>query len=168
LIRAPREVIVRRRFAKQRPTALEQSISRILRVSWRPPTWFLTLAVCAGAADSVLSAFSRPFRWSADLTTGVALAGVVLIGVASMRLERSRGVPIDVPAPTAPGRSGMLAWGVLASASLIFELGNFFAKPRSSHPTMSSLLDALTGHEVLRGLLFAAWLCAGWWLLRTT
>jgi hypothetical protein len=52
----------------------------------------------------------------------------------------------------------------LVAAVTTFELVNLFASPRHQHPTVSSLLAALTGHEVLRGLLFAAWLGAGWWL----
>jgi len=38
------------------------------------------------------------------------------------------------------------------------------SSPRDAHPTLSSLLNVLTGHEVLRGLLFTAWLAAGWWM----
>jgi hypothetical protein len=134
-------------------------------VPWRAPTPAITLVLCAAAADSVLAATSRPFTWRADLTTGVGIAGVVLFGLAGVRLTRRQEVAPADPAST-PSSHAQLAWGLLAGAVVGFELVNFFTRPRSTHPTISSLLDLLAGHEVLRGLLFAAWLGAGWWLLR--
>lgn len=137
---------------------------------WRPPIWTITLALCAAAADSGLAATSRPFTWRAEVTTGIGIAALMLIGLASIRGLVSVRLPSRQedaaarPLRTPPGRRAALAWGTLASAVVIFELINFFVPPRSSHPTISSLLDVLTGHEVLRGALFATWLGAGWWL----
>lgn len=114
----------------------------------------------------MLAATSRAFTWRADITTGVGLAGVVLFGLATLRLERRQDGAVAAPARTPPSRGATLTWATLASAVVIFELVNYFATPRSSHPTISSLLDLLAGHEVLRGLLFVTWLGAGWWLWR--
>jgi len=137
-------------------------------VACRPSIWAITLAAGGATADSVLAALSRPFTLRADLATGVGLATVVLIGLVNFRLhDRQEVVVTHVPA-TRPGRPVTLAWGALASAVVIFELVSYFATPRETHPTISSLLDVLAGHEVLRGLLFATWLGAGWWLWRTS
>jgi hypothetical protein len=140
-------------------------------VPWRPPIWAITLALCAAAADSGLAATARPFTWRADFTTGIGLAVVVLIGLANIRglvivrlRNRQEEAAAGGPLTTPPCRRPALAWGTLATAVVIFELINFFVPPRSGHPTISSLLDVLTGHEVLRGALFAAWLGTGWWL----
>lgn len=138
-------------------------IPRIRWVSWRAPIWMITLLLCAAAADSVLAAGSRPFTWRADLTTGLGLAGVVLVGLTSIRLQRHQPIAPSDPVGTPPSRPAMLAWGALVAAVTAFELINYFANPRATHPTISSLLD---GHAVLRGLLFAVWLGAGWWLWR--
>jgi hypothetical protein len=134
-------------------------------VPWRAPIWAITLVLFA-AADSVLAAGSRPFTLSADLETGFGLAGVVIIGLTTLRLRPTPKDTFADVAGTPPGRRSLVAWGTLASALVIFELVNYFAGPRSTHPTVSSLLDVLAGHEVLRGLLFATWLGAGWWLWR--
>jgi hypothetical protein len=69
--------------------------------------------------------------------------------------------------PALPGplpRRAVVAWTTVAGAAAAFEIVNFVASPRSQHPTISSLLDALTGHEALRAVLFAAWIGAGVWL----
>jgi hypothetical protein len=142
-------------------------IPRIRWVSRRARIWLITLLLCAAAADSVLAAGSRPFTWRADLTTALGLAGVVLVGLTSIRLQRHQPITASDPAGAPPSWPALLAWGLLAAAVTTFELVNYFESPRKTHPTISSLLDALAGHDVLRGLLFAAWLGAGWWLWRS-
>jgi len=115
------------------------------------------------AADSVVAATARPFTWRADVATAVGIAGITLVGLVPLWRQRRRLGPPATASPQVP-RAAAVAWTTLAAAVVAFELVNFFASPRSRHPTISSLLDVLTGHEVSRGLLFAAWLAAGWWL----
>jgi hypothetical protein len=136
-------------------------------VQWRAPRSLTTLALCAAAGDSALAAISRPFTWRADVATGAGLAGMLVIGLLTVRVTRRQAVSEPESAESPPTGRAKLSWAVLASVVGLFELVNYLGHPRSKHPTISSLLDALTGHEVLRGLLFGIWLAGGWWLWRT-
>lgn len=130
---------------------------------WRLPNWPALAIAGVAAADSVVAAMARPFTGWADGATAVGIAGV-LGGLVLLRRRRHHEVGRKSPSQEALPRSAALAWAALALAVAAFELVNFFAAPRREHPTISSLLTVLTGHEVLRGLLFVAWLGAGWWL----
>lgn len=137
-------------------------------------TWALALAVAAGLADTLVAATARPFSMRADVTTGVGIGGVLLLGALRRRWAAREALPRDAlprqasaPEDAGGGRSrrpAMLAWATLAVAVASLELGNFVASPRSQHPTISSLLAVAEAHEVWRAILFAAWLGVGWWL----
>ena len=131
-----------------------------LRLVSRP----ILLVAGAGAAASAVMSTARPFTWTADVTTAVAIAGVLLGGcLFASRANRTRhSAPLAHPIP----RPGAVAWLLLVVALTTFELLNLFEAPRRQHPTISSLLVLLTGHDVTRALMFAAWLVAGWWLCR--
>jgi len=118
----------------------------------------------AAAADSIVASTARPFTWRADLTTAAGIVGIALVGLVPLWWARRRHLGRPEAAGHEVPRSGVLAWAAVATAMAAFEMVNFLLRPRSQHPTISSLLGVLTGHEVLRGLLFAAWLGAGWWL----
>jgi hypothetical protein len=121
-------------------------------------------------ADSVVASTARPFSWRADITTAVGIAcvaGCALVGVARRRRRRAATAEAGIgPAISAsqPAARDALPWVAVLTAITAFELVNLFASPRRDHPTISSVLVVLTGHEVLRGVLFAVWLGAGWWL----
>jgi uncharacterized membrane protein len=130
-------------------------------------SWALGLAIAAGLVDCLLAAPARPFTLRADVTTGVGIGGVLLLGL--LGALRRRPAPEEPPpagdaAVRRVSRPALLAWATLAAAVASFELGNFVASPRSQHPTISSLLAVAEGHEVWRALLFGAWLGVGWWL----
>lgn len=130
----------------------------------RPLSWSAVVITGAGAVDSIVASTAPPFTWRANVTTAVGIVGITLVGLApAWRRRHAVTTGADAQSHDLP-RSGAVAWTALAAAGVAFELANFFSNPRSQHPTISSLLDVLTGHEVLRGLLFAAWLWAGWWL----
>ncbi len=132
---------------------------RLRLVSW--PT---LLVAGAGAAGSGVISTARPFTWTADVTTAVAIAGVLLGG--TFFASRTRRAPDATPAAHPIARPGGVAWLLLLVAITTFELLNLFEAPRRQHPTLSSLLVLFTGHGVTRALVFAAWLVAGWWLCR--
>ena len=47
-----------------------------------------------------------------------------------------------------------------------WELFTLLSRPRSAHPTMSSMTDPLMAHHPIRWLFFAAWAWLGWVLAR--
>jgi hypothetical protein len=62
--------------------------------------------------------------------------------------------------------SGVGLWAVLAGAAVVWELQAFLQRPRSDHPTVSSLSnDLLQSHSSRAGALLV-WLAAGVWLAR--
>jgi hypothetical protein len=124
--------------------------------------------IAAAACDAVLASVSRPFTARADITTGVGIGGALLLGAAARWCQRPAELGTEASSGPSLSRAAVAAWSILVAAIAALEIVNFLGKPRAIHPTISSLLNSLTGHEVLRGLLFAAWLGAGWWLWRRT
>lgn len=124
--------------------------------------------VALGAALSVGAASTRPFTDGADVIVSLALVAMVLvlpihrrIGRALPLLERR---PVrDVFIPFSPRR--WLPWASAAVVALGWELGSLFSLPRSSHPTISSMLDSVDGSHLGRGIAFAAWLAFGRYLV---
>jgi hypothetical protein len=49
---------------------------------------------------------------------------------------------------------------------MAWEIVQFFAKPRSEHPTLSSIADAVMSTHPGRFAMFAIWLAVGYWLFR--
>ncbi len=110
----------------------------------------------AVAALSAAAAASRPFTAGSEATTAIALAAVA----GGLALRSRRGIaPAPVRLRSASG------WMVILLLGAGLELWQFASSPRSSHPTLSSLIDALTRYSAGRGVLFACWLLAGAWLV---
>jgi hypothetical protein len=135
----------------------------------RRPSWPALAMLGVAMADSVVASTARPFSWRADITTAagiVCVAGCGLLGLGRRRRAAATAAARVGPAIWArkPALRAALPWVAVVAAITAFELVNLFASPRRDHPTISSLLVVLTGHEVLRGVLFAIWLGAGWWL----
>jgi hypothetical protein len=133
-------------------------------MSLRIPSWPAVAVIGAAAADSVVAATAQPFTWRADITTALGLVGTIACGLVVLLRQRRRAAESPPAGAIALPTAGGAAWAAWAAAIVAFELLNFYTAPRSRHPTISSLLSILTGHEVLRAVLFAAWLGAGYWL----
>lgn len=119
-------------------------------------------ALLLAAVASTVSPFTIP----AEMTTTVAIAFTVGWGLAGGRplLPGRGGRPRDDPSQRRAGIFGVAASGTLVAGVITLELIELTMSPRRDHPTLSSMLDALTRHEPLRGLVFLAWLVAGAWL----
>jgi hypothetical protein len=98
----------------------------------------------------------RSFTWPAMVWT--ALGGLAIFLVA-WRGSRS---PASVPA----SGTGALTWTVWLAAATGWELWALSMHPRSSHPTISSLLDGVVDTYPGRSAALLAWLALGWWLAR--
>ncbi|MGH9172440.1 MAG: hypothetical protein ACRD0Z_16475 [Acidimicrobiales bacterium] len=122
----------------------------------KPATW---IACAAGLADAAVAATAHPFTATADVTTALAIAGLVALGISGRAGASGAGAAADPPSFRA-----IVGWVGMVAAIVAYELVEYFLSPRSTHPTISSMLSLLDGHTVLRGLVFLAWLALGGWL----
>jgi hypothetical protein len=107
------------------------------------------------AAYALGAAATRPFTWPADVMTGVP---IVLMAVLAVARWSAHPRPRPVPVGTHP----YLPWLALVAVAVAWELANYLAQgPRGSHPTVSSMADALDHHYVSKALVFFGWLCLG-------
>jgi hypothetical protein len=133
----------------------------------------LALPAGIGIALAVVGSFTTAFTTGSEVVTAVAIAAFV---AASLVATRRRPIPGRAPelaggertelakkAPS-PGR-GVLVWVVAAGGAIAFELSNYFLSPRYAHPTVSYFLSTAAGHQWSRGILFAAWLTFGGYLV---
>jgi hypothetical protein len=126
----------------------------------------LTVGVAGGAlAEVVAGALARPFTVAADMVVTVGI--VTLVAVAAW--QRLHPIPPPIARrPAAASEIPQAHWGFWITALLLvggWELFCYAGAPRSAHPTLSSLVDALTVHPVGRGLAFLGWLAFGWYVV---
>lgn len=123
------------------------------------------------AAEGAVAAWTNPFTWPANL---VVTAGLVELAVAVVVQRAGRRAPGAVARRAAPVGSSELratagrrlaVWWALAAAGVAWELFCYASSPRSAHPTLSSVIDAAEATRPGRGVLFAAWLALGWYLV---
>ncbi len=121
-----------------------------------------------GIALTILASFTTAFSTGAEAVTAAALGAFAVgeIAVVSRATAgaRARRFTRDTPAPAAS--RGVALWGVLCVLAVAFELGNYFLSPRNVHPTLSYFLAEAAGQPWSRGVLFAAWLALGAYLVR--
>jgi hypothetical protein len=108
---------------------------------------------------AALASLSRPFSAAAL----VAVAVPVLVVLAASRRP--------VPAPPRPLRRTAVACGALLTLAAVVELVAFVRQPAYNVaapdlPTLSVLLDPLTGAGLTRFLAWCGWLFVGWQLVR--
>ena len=91
----------------------------------------------------------RPFTTAS--TAAVLGAGLVAMAVGS-RYRRVGGGRVDV--------RDKVVWASLLGALAAWQLAAYLQHPRSQHPTLSSLTNALLETHPLRAAAFVAWLVA--------
>jgi hypothetical protein len=154
-------------------------------------TGLRTAAPAVGAGLAIGAAFTRPFTLPADTVTALpcvvgALAVVVGfrrhgagLGVARSKEARSEARSEDRSEDPRSGQlltgpsdhprwaaAGTWALPVLVVVLVVgWELVSLAGSPRIEHPTLSSVIDIVTGSRPGKGLAFALWLVAGWWLI---
>jgi hypothetical protein len=92
--------------------------------------------------------------WAVALTpfSGAATVAVVLPGLAAMTLgARQQRARLDAAAGW---------WGVLLAMAAAWQLAAYLQHPRSEHPTLSSLTNALLDSHAARAVAFVLWLAA--------
>jgi hypothetical protein len=141
------------------PTS-RRPVTRWFKVATRPST---VAALCTAYGLAVMP-LSRGGR---ILPVILAVPGVIAL----YWLWRSRPSTRDpVPLPTPSSR--WAAWPTVLLAGCLFELANFLSQPDANtpspaHPVLSDLVEPMLSTGVARGLVCAAWLAVGFWLLRT-
>ncbi|HEX2053391.1 MAG TPA: hypothetical protein VHJ78_06675 [Actinomycetota bacterium] len=124
------------------------------------PPWAL-LAVPAAAAVAWFATSLRPFTAPALVVT-LGAGGLAL--VAGSRTRHRDGEPSVGRWLGAP--AGLVVWGVLAASLAAWELAAFVQLPRSEHPTLSSLANAVFAAHAVRAAAFLAWMAAGFGIAR--
>jgi hypothetical protein len=90
-----------------------------------------------------------PFSASATLAVVVTGAAAMVLGAFWRRPERRR-----------DRAGGVGVWVAVAAAALCWQLVAYLQQPRSDHPTLSSLTNALLDSHLPRTAAFALWLLA--------
>jgi hypothetical protein len=109
----------------------------------------------------------KPFTLAMLITVAIPSAVVLTVAVARGWL-RPRLATEPSGAPHRLNRTdavGLAIWLVLIAVALGFQLAMFVSNPRSTYPTLSSLLAGVFDTRVLRAGAFALWLWLGWYLL---
>jgi hypothetical protein len=125
--------------------------------STRP--WLRWRATALGAAAlgyACLGSGLRPFTWPAMVFTTVGALAILI-------LARRRG---RSPASVRASREGLVVWTLWLAAATGWELWALTMHPRSTHPTISSLLESVIQTHPGRSVAVLAWLALGWWLAR--
>ena len=119
--------------------------------------WRATALVAAAALGYAwVGGGLRPFSWPAMVST-------TLGGLAILIPAWRRGCS---PASVRASHVGLVAWTLWLAAATGWELWALSMHPRSTHPTISSLLDTVVETHPGRSVAVLAWLALGWWLAR--
>jgi hypothetical protein len=107
----------------------------------------------------------------ASLRTFTVAATVAVLGFGSAELAVAGVYRRRRPLALGPnGRSlasrWFLPWGAAIVVLVAWELVAFSGHPRSHSPTISSMVDPLLVHRLVRTAAFAAWAWLGWVLAR--
>ncbi len=117
-----------------------------------PRTIFLVAAAAYALVAATTTAFSRP----ANVVTAIPIVGLAVLVLVRWPLRpRHPELGTDTSHP-------WRAWVVLFVVIVVWELADYAARgSRADHPTLSSMLDAVDRHYILKALVFFLWLCLG-------
>jgi hypothetical protein len=121
------------------------------RVRWGPQAVVVVTLCFVWVAGGL-----RSFTWPAMVFT--AVGGLAIFVVAG----RSAGPSTATPA----NRRDLAVWALWLGAVTGWELWALSMDPRSSHPTLSSLLNNVIETHPGRSAALLVWLALGWWLAR--
>jgi len=118
--------------------------------------WPAIVLVAAALGYAWVGGGLRPFTWPAAVLT--TLGGLAILIPAGLRR--------NAPASVRASREALVAWTVWLAAATGWELWALSMHPRSTHPTISSLLNNAVETHPGRSAALLAWLVLGWWLAR--
>jgi len=143
---------VRRRKPAYRRTLASMSLPTVASRPWRRWRTAALIAVVLGYAWA--GAGLRSFTWPAMVST--SLGGLAVLVLAWQRNACT--------ATTRVSREGLVAWTAWLAAATGWELWALSGQPRSTHPTLSSLINIVIETHPGRSVALLAWLALGWWL----
>jgi hypothetical protein len=111
----------------------------------------------AGVAYALVAAGTTAFTRSANIVTAVPIVALAVLVVVRwpLRTPRLQLDPAEAPHP-------WRGWAALFGAVVAWELADYAARgSRADHPTLSSMLDAVDRHFVLKAFVFFLWLYLG-------
>ncbi|MGD0393581.1 MAG: hypothetical protein ABSC41_13170 [Acidimicrobiales bacterium] len=124
--------------------------------------WVVVVVVLAYAS---LASLTHPFTDRADIVTALPIAVALAAMVVRMRSSWRPAPVVEVDGDGPPNRL-WLVWAATAALVVGWEIYCYTAAPRSQHPTLSSLFDALDASHGGKTLAFALWLALGCYLVR--
>jgi hypothetical protein len=130
-----------------------------------------TLAVAAAALYAAAASSTAPLTGAATVAVAVPATAVLVLATRRRPDPGSQPLPTD-PLPSDPGlRRTAAAWAVLVLLGGGWELAAWLRQPAHDvaspdHPTLSLLLDPVTGGGPGRFAVWCAWLYVGWRVAR--
>jgi hypothetical protein len=121
-----------------------------------------------GASKALLGASAALTVGYAWVATGLrpftlpALVATLGGGFIAIVVGRRSSPPVTACEPL----NGAWLWAALGGAAIVWELQAFLQRPRSDHPTLSSLTNDLLQRHPPRAGAMLVWLAAGWWVAR--
>jgi hypothetical protein len=104
--------------------------------------------------------------WTVWAYISTAIPGLVAIWYAVRRGWHRRDADVPEIRVDRVALAGLVVWGVLFALLATWVLSVFFSHPRVVYPTPSYMMDIAFHNYPLRVAAFAAWLGAGWYVLR--
>jgi hypothetical protein len=122
-------------------------------------------AIALTAAYALVAASTTPFSTAADVVTALPILALVVAAVVRWPLH-SAPAPL-VAEPGARFHHPYRAWVWLLVVVVAWEFYEYLARgSRASHPTLSSMTDALDRHYLLKAAIFFGWLWLGMVVVR--
>lgn len=125
---------------------------------WRHHAAVLLAVTAYGAVAAV----ADPMTWPVRIAVA---APVIVVVVALARGRHQPHRPWPRPDLLRAGPAPLVVWTLLIVAVAAFNLGHFFAEPRSVYPTLSSLFEEPLSLYPVRAAAFAVWARLGWFLV---
>lgn len=121
--------------------------------------------VLGAAAYAWFASATTPFTLPADVTTAVPLAAMVAVVV--LQGVRPAGTPWRrLPVDRPPDGGTALPWVAIVAVLVVSEGASLVAGARSSHPTLSSLSDAVFRWHAAKSAVYFVWLVLCWYFVR--
>ncbi len=122
------------------------------------------LVIAGAVVYAAVATASGPWTVWARITT--AIPGLVAIWYAVRRGWHRRDADVPEVRVDRVVVAGLVVWGLLFTLLAVWMLAVFFSHPRAVYPTPSYMMDIAFHNYPLRVAAFAAWLGAGWYVLR--
>lgn len=129
------------------------------RGRWRHHVPILLAVTAYGAVAAV----AEPMTWQVWVAVAVPVVVVVVVALGrGWHRPRRQWARIDI---ARAGWAPLVVWTLLLVGVAVFQLGHFFAEPRSVYPTLSSLFEEPLSLYPVRAAAFAVWAWLGWFLV---